>query len=446
MASIARALSRIKGDLSNLVSAELIEHICREAGHHWRQRLLDPVTTIHLFILQILYGNTACGHVPRIAGRSFSASAYCQARARLPLEFIRLLVARIGTALQQAAAGSGLWHGHRVILLDGSGFSMPDTPALQAHFGQPGGQKPGCGFPVAHLSVAIEAGSGMILDLIGSPLRTHDMAHVRKTHPKLRPGDVLVADRAFCSYAHLALILQGRMHACLRMHQRQIVDFRPHRAHVKGKHIKGLPTSHWVRTLGRLDQVVEWVKPKNTPRWMEQADFDTLPDSITVRELRYRVTQRGHRTRTVTLATTLLGPEKYPADELAELYGRRWQIETDLRHLKTTMRMDVLRCKTVDGVLKEMWMFALVYNLVRMVMLEAARRQRVEPDRISFIDALRWLAHAPPDEPLPALVVNPHRPGRLEPRAVKRRPKEYDRVNKPRAEMRKALLTKKPAA
>ena len=446
MASITRALGRIKDDLANLLAPAFVEQVCREAGHTWRDRLLDPVTLIHLFILQILHGNTACAALPRLSGQPFTASAYCQARSRLPLRVITALASRVGQSLQEATQTTGLWHGHRVILVDGSGFSMPDTPALQGYFGQPGAQAPGCGFPVAHLLATLDAGSGMILDLIASPLRTHDMAHVRKIHPQLHPGDVLLADRGFCSYAHLALILKGLMHACLRIHQKQIVDFRPHRAHARGKHIKGLPRSRWLKRLGLRDQLVEWLKPAGPPCWLGEEAFSRLPGTLTLRELRYHVTQRGHRTRQVTLVTTLLDPMTYPAAALANLYGRRWQIETDLRHLKTTMKMDVLRCKTVEGVLKEMWMFALVYNLVRMVMLEAARRQKVAPDRISFADALRWLAYAPPDQQLPDLIVNPLRPGRIEPRAVKRRPKEYDRVNKPRAEMRKALLTKKHAA
>jgi hypothetical protein len=167
--------------------------------------------------------------------------------------------------------------------------------------------------------------------------------------------------------------------------------------------------------------------------------FEQLPESILVRELRYRIRRRRFRTREVTLTTTLLNAVTYTASELAELYHRRWQIETNLRHLKQTMGMDVLRCKTVEGVMKELLVFTLVYNLVRVVMLEAARRQRIDPDRISFIDALRWLCHARPGERLGQLRINPLRPGRIEPRAVKRRPKEYDLITQPRAELRKRL-------
>lgn len=200
------------------------------------------------------------------------------------------------------------------------------------------------------------------------------------------------------------------------------------------------------RSLGVLDQVVEWIKPASRPVWMTAAQFAALPESITVRELHYKIARRGFRTRCVTLVTTLLDAEVYPLEDLAELYGTRWQVEQHLRDLKQTMKMDVLRCKSVDGVLKELMVYAIVYNLVRLVMKEAARRQRVAVERISFIDALRWLLEAQPGEPMPRLVVNPLRPGRVEPRVRKRRPKEYPVMKKPRQELRKALLENDIAA
>jgi len=263
-------------------------------------------------------------------------------------------VARIGMALQEVTTTpqSGSWHGHRVILVDGSGFSMADTPALQKHFGQPGAQAKGCGFPTAHLLAAFDVETGLLLEVIASPLRTHDMAGVQGIHSKLRPGDLLVADRGFCSYVHVALVLQGGCDACFRIHQKQIVDFRPHRPHGVGKtRVKGLPASRWLRRLGALDQVVEWFKPVRRPSWMTETDFDALPASITVRELRYRIATPGFRTREVTLVTTLLDAASYPTQELAELYRRRWQVKTNFQHLKTTLGLDVLHCKSVEGVM-----------------------------------------------------------------------------------------------
>jgi hypothetical protein len=175
---------------------------------------------------------------------------------------------------------------------------------------------------------------------------------------------------------------------------------------------------------------------------MTPEDFARLPASMVLRELRYRISQPGFRVREVTLVTTLLNARRYPAGELAKLYLNRWQIETNLRHLKQTLRMDVLRTKTVDGIHKELAMFAIVYNLVRCVMLRSAKRQRVPTTRTSFIDAQRRLCHAPLNAAPRNLIVVPHRPGRCEPRACKRRPKQYDLMNKPRRQLQQALIAK----
>jgi len=274
------------------------------------------------------------------------------------------------------------------------------------------------------------------------------MAQVAQMHPELRKGDVLVGDRAFCSFAHFALLCRRKLHGVFRIHQRQLVDFTPGRPYneVGKKRRKGLPTSRWLRRLGVRDQLVEWFKPKDRPEWLTAEQYAALPASLVIRELRYRVTQAGFRTQEVTLATTLLDAEVYPAEALAELYKTRWQVEINLRHLKETMGLDVLRCETKGGVLKELAVFALVYNLVRVVMCEAARRQGVAVERISFIDAWRWLSSAPPGSPLPELIVNPDRPNRVEPRVRKRRPKEYPLMKRPRDVLRKAMREKQDAA
>ena len=296
---------------------------------------------------------------------------------------------------------------------------------------------------MANILALFHDGTGVLLKVMVTPLRSHEMASVSGIHPALVPGDVLIVDRGLSSFAHLALLVRGGVEAVFRMHQRQIVDFTPNRPHARPdakRAAKGLPRSRWLRSLGVLDQVVEWFKPEDRPEWMTVEQYAELPETLTVRELRYDVGRPGFRTRTVTLVTTLLDAEAYPLDALAEVYGARWRVELNLRHLKTTMKMDVLKCKTVDGVLKELTIYAIVYNLVRVVMLEAARRQGVDVERISFVDALRWLCQAKPGEELPKLVVNPDRPGRYEPRAKKRRPKQYDLMNKPRSVLRKGLL------
>ena len=228
------------------------------------------------------------------------------------------------------------------------------------------------------------------------------------------------------------------------MHQRQKVSFRVGRkraAELPKAKRKGAPTSQWLERLGTKDQLVQWFKPKQRPQWMSPAEYDALPESLVLRELRYTVDRPGFRTKTVTLVMTLVHSQEYPKSELEEQYQKRWQIELNFRHLKQTMGMDVLKCKTADGVLKELAVFTLVYNLVRLVMLAAAAQQGVPPDRISFVDALRWLRDAASDPAEMRLIVNPDRPGRIEPRVKKRRPKQYPLMNQPRDQLRQAMQT-----
>lgn len=448
--SIHAAVRRIKADVAHWLSPESIRLACAAVGHTWRERVLDPVTTLHLFVLQVLHGNTACAHVPRLGDVRCSGEAYGQARARLPLAVLQRLLQGVTDQLRGPLADDGRWHGHRTFLVDGSSVSMPDTPELQREFGQPGMQQPGCGFPIMNLLALFHATTGLLIRVTGAPLRTHDLSRVGQVHPDLAAGDVLVGDRAFCSFVHLALLAARQVLGVFRVHQKQIVNFRPHRkaasARSRKRGRKGLPTSRWVRRLGRHDQLVEYVKPPTRPTWLSAVDYAALPATLLVRELRYTIRVPGRRTRVVTLATTLLDPVRYPATAVAELYGQRWRIETNFRHLKQTLRMDVLRCQTVDGVRKELAMYALVYNLVRLVMCEAASRQGVPVERISFVDAVRWLAEAVgTDAPL-QLRVNPHRPDRAEPRVKKRRAKPYDLMNQPRHVLRKRLLDKANAA
>jgi hypothetical protein len=182
--SMTSILQRFTGEWAMLLQAEAILTVCREIGYTaWRDRLLTPVTTMQLFLLQILHGNTACSHLPHLSGLRFTAAAYCQARAKLPLRFFDLLLERFSSAVQRSALDDGWWQGHRTFLVDGSGCSMPDTPALQDAFGQPTVQRPGCGFPVARLLGLFHAGTGVLLKLVVAPLLTHDLARVQVIHP-----------------------------------------------------------------------------------------------------------------------------------------------------------------------------------------------------------------------------------------------------------------------
>lgn len=476
MVSIHAALSRIKDDWRNLLSVSHLEVICRESEMAWRKRVLDPATTILIFFLQILHRNTAISNLSRLAGVVFTPGAYCQARQRLPLAALRRLLNETGMPLRKSAGGGGrsggarsgstrsgaarsgaarsdgaLWLGHRVFLIDASSCSMPDTPALQKKFSQPGGQKKGCGFPVANLLMLVDAYSGLILDVLISPLRTHDLRRAAELHPHLRADDLALGDRAFCSYGHVAQLSKEGVFAIFRLHQR-LRDDGLRKFKKRGtKNRRGNPTFELLEVFDSRrqsrDQLVMWHKPVQAPTTMTAEQHAALPATLVVRLVRYAVRWPGFRTRHVKLLTTLLDPKAYPAEALAELYGRRWQIEVNFRHLKQTLGLDVVHCKSVAGVEKEIVMFALVYNLVRSVMLAEAERRGVPPDRISFIDALRHLSWPLIHESdPPPLLINPLRPGRAEPHVRKRRPKQYPPMNEPREKLRKKLLRGRKAA
>lgn len=443
MASISRRVDRIKQDLSHHLPPEMIEAACRRANHTWRQRILDPVHTVQAFLLQVLHYNTAMTHVARLAGSDFTPSAYCQARQRLPLIVLQALLLALVRRTRAFTEDVARWHGHRTFLIDGSSCSMPDTPGLQRAFGQPSGQKPGCGFPVAHLLALFDAYSGMLVDMLVSSWRIHDLTRVAEVHPHLQPGDLLVADRGFCSYAHLAVLRRQGIEAVIRVGAQRHVSF-------GGKRFEHMGIT-WPRRLGRRDQLTRWFKTSVRSRVMSPEAYDALPAWMLVRELQYHVAQRGYRTRRVTLVTTLLDCDRYPVEALAELYYARWQAETNLRDLKRTLGMNVLKSRSEAGVRKELLAFALVYNLVCMLRTAAAMEIGVSPNRMSFVDALRALQSLRLVDALHALqqlrclgppyhlLVNPHRPGRHEPRVRKRRPPQYSLMTQPRDTLRNAL-------
>jgi hypothetical protein len=411
VASLPEALRRIKGDLAAAVPEALVRRLLAEAGVAGRDRTLTPVVTTYLALRRALHRAPISG-LRHLSGLRFTPPAYCQALARLPVSFFERLQRAVAGRLGRAEPG--LWHGRRLFLIDGSSFSMPDTPELQRAFGQPAAQAPGCGFPVAHLLVQFAARTGFAVRTVVAPLRTHDLVHAAATHDALRRGDILVGDRAFASYAHLALLRQRGLHGVFRAHQRR-------------------------RPGHRRDRFVTYPRPRSKPGWMTEGQYAALPESLLVREVRVTLRHPGLRVRRLVLVTTLLDAVTFPAAMIAAMFAVRWSAEVNLRHLKQTLGLDVLRSKTVGGVTKELHAFVIVYNLVRRVMTAAARRQRVEPDRVSFADALRWLRRARPGAPVPRLIVHPRRPGRYEPRAVKRRGKQYDLLNRPRAELRNRL-------
>ncbi len=305
MASIAYALKRIKQQplqIDAILDAQAVEDLFAEHGYRWRNRTLGPAQTIELFIRQVMDGNESCGYVRQWAGGTFTAGAYCAARARLPLEGFWGLCRRVWEQVRMDhEVDVPLWHGHRTFYLDGTSFSMPDTPQLQNAFGQPGQQKPGCGFPVGHLLLSFDARTGMVLDAIPGPLRRHDLHDVPWIHEHLAQGDILIGDKAFGSWAHLALLQNKGIHGLFSLHQHRPVH-------------------------GKSDRIARWPKPPRKPDWISAEQFAALPEYLDVRIVHRVIHRRGFRPVEVNLVTTLLDQHKYPANELVELgrgAGRR---------------------------------------------------------------------------------------------------------------------------
>ena len=447
---------------STWISPQLIAELCRQIGYKFRVRQLDPWTTIHALVVQALHGNTALSALRHQLNLNVTVSALCQARQRLPLALLHRIVAHLGQAWSDRTAAAGLWLGHRVVLIDGSSTALADKPNLH-RFGYPSGQRPGLGRPVAHLLAVFHAGSGLLLELIADVLHASDLALEQLLRDKLRCGDVLVGDRAFCSYPRLAALAARGVHAVVRINANVIVSFQANRPHAyrpqrgvgrgKGKRGKkgsgsareasvGLPKSRWLKSLGHEDQLTEWFKAEVAPAWMDTAAFARLPETMVLRELRYAVDRPGFRTQSVILLTTLRDEVGYPKSELAKLYGIRWEIEGHLRNLKTTMKMEELKCHTEEGMRKELAAYAIAYNLVRLKMLAEAEGESEQALRVSFADAMRALATALVRGAWTEirLIRIRLRVGRFEPREVVRRPKPYKLMTKPRSQRRNELL------
>lgn len=451
--SLTEAIAIVNQDAARFFDEALIDEDCREFKPFLRHRKLPPRAIILNFLRQVLAGNTSCQHVRMAEGVSFSASAYCRGRQNIPLEILEKLQRRICGV---AAHAGELWCQRRTILLDGTECSMPDTAELREHFGYGPNQKDGLGFPSAHHLCVFNHTTGMLLEMITGKRCANDLGGVPKIFPALRKNDVLVGDRGFGYFVTLSLCRANEMDAVLRLKD-TLVDFTPHRPHddyrpqkrVKGvkqrrrkgkgkpnRNQKGTPKTKWIRSLGEQDQIVVYRKPLEPSATVSKERWETLPQEMEVRETRFRVARKGWRTEEITLISTLLDPVEFPKEKLLALYLARWKIEGNIRCLKQTLKMDVLKGKSVDVVKKELVMHAIAYNLVQLVRMEASKAKDVAPDRISFIDALRWLLNDQNRPHLRRLVANPLRIGRYEPRSVKRRPKPFPWLTRPRQQIK----------
>jgi hypothetical protein len=411
MAAMFSALMRARRTHDDLLPNPAILQQLQTAGVRWRERMLTPLVVTRLFLVQILFGNAAITRLRQLSGMNFAPSSYCEARLRLPLCLLRCLLR--WTVDRARRCGRQVWMGARVYVVDCSTFSMPDTPSLRKQFGLPkakGQRGKGCqqgvSYPVAKIMVLMDLVSGCVTRLIPGPLYRHEASNVIRVHRQLRKGDILLGDRAFCSFVHTALLKGRGVFACFRLHQRR-------------------------KSVARGRET--WKRPAQCPKWMNRRQFLTLPAELTVRIVRHTLRQKGYRTADIAIATTLLDEQLWPDEKIVELYGYRWNVETCFDHLKTTMKMSVLKCQSVAGVYREL-MYLIVYNLIRLTMLQFALAEQLPADRVSFIDTMRYLSmRAIGLSGVEELLVNPYRPGRRQPRVIRRRMKEYDLLTQPRA-------------
>jgi putative transposase len=411
-----------------------------------------PAVTLWAFLSQILHRGEQRSCVAAVArvvvlltvlGRprcSGNTGAYCRARAKLPEKVLRRLTVHIAENCQQEAPSDWLWHGRHVKLVDGTTVSMPDTDANQAEYPQQKGQEPELGFPVARMVLLFSLATGMLCDMAMGPYQgkeTGEPALFRQLFERLAAGDIVLADRCFCSYFMIAMMTELGVDFVVRLHQARTADFR-----------RG-------RRLGKGDHLVTWARPVK-PNWMGQDTYDRMPKSIEIREVLVGVDQPGFRTKSLVVVTSLCDAEEYPAKEIAVLYRGRWLVELDIRAIKITLDMDVMRCKTPEMVRREVWTHLLAYNLVRRTILQSAIASGLSPRELSFTAAMQaiaasWAIAAQLDSDTFASLVDTHltnlaghrvghRPDRVEPRAVKRRPKPHRLLSKPRAEARAELL------
>jgi hypothetical protein len=437
--------------LGQVTSSKWIAEVVAQEVGKTCDRIFSPLVTLALFLGQVLSDDHSCRAVVArlVAWRaarglpkcSPDTGGYCKARRRLPDSLLPRLVRESADRHETHQSTHWLFHGRRVIIVDGTTASMPDTPANQRAFPQHTNQKRGCGFPIARIVVLLSLATGSVLDAaIGASKgkQTGEHALLRSLHGRFKEGDILLGDAYYSSFDEVMALKQMGVDVVMRQTANRSTDF------TKGTR------------LGREDHLIEWHRHRNRWKWMSRERFAVLPRVLLMRELRVRVEKRGFRTKDFVVVTTLLHANEYPREELEALYRARWHAELDIRSIKQTMKMDVLRCKTPDLVRKEIWAHLLMYNLIRGAMAEAARRHNVMPRQLSLQGARQTLkafraelnrvprrvASALTEAALGAIAFHQvgDRPDRVEPRVIKRRPKAYPRMHVPRKLARRRLM------
>jgi len=457
MASSAQSTSVTLSQLQNLEglafrdsfsSSHMSEVMSRHAVD-FRDRAYAPDVTLMAFCTQLISSDSSCREVVTKLNRdrtksglmpiSSSTSAYCQARSRLSLGLIKDLAIESGEFMEKAVPSEWLWKGRHLKLIDGSTLSMPDTPENQQRWPQHDQQDEGIGFPIMRIVGVLSMATAACLGLAYGPYQgkeTGEHALARQLLPLIHQKDILLADRYYCSYFLIAQVLAQGADLITRLHGARNYDFR--RGH----------------RLGEGDHIVELVKPP-IPKWMDQETYDSIPEILELREM--KSDHKDEHGDEVIIVTTLLNPETYPRSEVLGAYRLRWNVELDLRSLKTAMGMDILSCKSPEMIEKEVWTYILAYNLIRQLICQAAEKHKVEPRRISFTGAIQTfnaflplINVGPPEfskrmyDAMIDIIAQhkiPNRPGRSEPKAVKRRPKAYPRLTKPRSQFKKQSIS-----
>jgi hypothetical protein len=419
------------------------------SGAHSRRRFYSRENTFWAFFSQTLDPDGGCREVvakvrayatlKSMQPPSASPAAYCNARKKLDEGGLQAIFEHTASAMADSG-GTGLVGGRRVIVVDGTGVGMPDTPANQAEWPQQSQQKPGCGFPCAHICGCFALDSGALLSYATGSKKSSELGLFRRQWDVFEAGDISLGDKMLCNYYDLAMLKGRGVDSVVTL---------------PGLKRRPVGEAHAVKALGENDLVIKWKKPVwNKKAAYSREEWEALPGELVLRQIRVDVSAAGFRTGSLTIITTLLDPVAYPAEELAELYFRRWDVELFIRHIKTTMGMDVLRCKSPDMVRKEILMHFIAYNCIRRLMDEAARERGIGIRRISFKGALQSVRQWEPcleqarknrrerrrvlgqlHEAVARNLV-PERPGRSEPRCVKRRPKPYQFLTAPRHKMK----------
>jgi hypothetical protein len=412
-----------------------------------------PALTLWAFLWQVLSPDQSCRQVVANVLLSFALShdaedidtgLYCRARAKLPTALFRRLALHVGRGLERVAPEDWLWKGRHVQLVDGSTSRLPDTEENQTAFPQPKTQKKGLGFPLIRWVVLIGLATAAIQGFAYGPYagkETGETALFRELLEQLQQGDIVLADRYYCSYFMVGLLRSNDIDIVARLHARRKYDFR------RGER------------LGEGDHIVVWYRPAR-PEWMSEELYAVMPETLRMREVIRRVDQPGYRVKELVIATSLLDAQEYGADEVVELYSKRWHVELDIRSLKVTLGMSDMRCKTPFMVEREIWTHVLAYNLVRKVGAQVAQQMKVSPRSVSFkatkqailggwqgatrLEGADYVRVAKVMLKILRKQKVGHRPGRCEPRAVKARPKPHKLLTEPRKEARAKLLHEKP--